>query len=286
MRDCCGVIELSQLAHSFFQHDIHEELDRSITMAGTSVINWTTNSDKSFFRLAAELRNRIYTYVLVDDILVEKGMIMVSQDPIFQACRPPALLHTCRQVRKEASGIYFSQNAFTVIPNRSGKEDTSEQSLVTWLQVLGVVQIALLRDVKVDDYYRSCELEAKCSLKVIRDSLTEAGIGMKRGAVAVEVRVPGLNMYARIPPWMKRNISESGCVSWGARKRQKRECSMRTGRARAHEEANGPSDWAFVRCNGRTNRSEVAFMGAARSCIKQCHHPKQAFLGSKFHSSV
>ncbi|KAK3706704.1 hypothetical protein LTR37_012548, partial [Vermiconidia calcicola] len=47
--------------------------------------------------LPGELRNRIYGYVLVDDI--------IKLDSTGHT--EPELLHTCKQVRKEAIRIYY-----------------------------------------------------------------------------------------------------------------------------------------------------------------------------------
>lgn len=60
----------------------------------------------SLLGIPAELRNIIYTLVLVDG------------DPVVwdtkANCNIPALLCTCRQIRKEASGIYYTANLFHV----------------------------------------------------------------------------------------------------------------------------------------------------------------------------
>ncbi|KAK5127976.1 hypothetical protein LTR85_005093 [Meristemomyces frigidus] len=54
--------------------------------------------------LAAELRNRIWHYVVVTDY----NLTVFTPYPAV-----PALLRSCRQARKEAFGIYLSESTFT-----------------------------------------------------------------------------------------------------------------------------------------------------------------------------
>lgn len=61
--------------------------------------------------LAAELRNRIYEYVLIKD-----KTITVSRHRIAQ----PGLLRTCRQIREEARAIYYCRNAFKILRGSFG----------------------------------------------------------------------------------------------------------------------------------------------------------------------
>lgn len=56
-------------------------------------------------RLPPELRNRIYQYALR---LNEDGVIRVNEGDDFPE---PALLSTCTQIRREARGIFYSENA-------------------------------------------------------------------------------------------------------------------------------------------------------------------------------
>lgn len=58
-------------------------------------------------RLPPELRNRIYIYSLH---LNEDGRICVNEGEDFSE---PALLSTCKQIRREARGVFYSENAIT-----------------------------------------------------------------------------------------------------------------------------------------------------------------------------
>ena len=53
--------------------------------------------------LPGELRNHIYTYVLVDE-----DRIIIDRSRFVQ----PGLLRSCRQIREEARSIYYLNNAF------------------------------------------------------------------------------------------------------------------------------------------------------------------------------
>jgi hypothetical protein len=62
-------------------------------------------------RLAAELRNRIYEYALIE----ESGVIEVNTGKAYgiKVCKPtrrPRLFQTCRRIRAEGMGIYHAQN--------------------------------------------------------------------------------------------------------------------------------------------------------------------------------
>lgn len=59
----------------------------------------------SLLTLPPELRNSIYRYVLVP-----RGSFMITKDNYMQ----PPLLRTCRQLRQEASGIYYEENYFKI----------------------------------------------------------------------------------------------------------------------------------------------------------------------------
>lgn len=63
----------------------------------------STPSTSALLSLPPEMRNRIYRFALLheNDILTQTG----SKPPA-----DPAILRTCRQLRNEASGIYYQEN--------------------------------------------------------------------------------------------------------------------------------------------------------------------------------
>jgi hypothetical protein len=77
-----------------------------------------------FGRLSPELRNQIYELVLLEaapiDIIAEQR---------------PALLHTCPQLRQEALGLYYHQNAFTF--TTTSTDENALRDITRWLKCIG-----------------------------------------------------------------------------------------------------------------------------------------------------
>ena len=73
------------------------------------------------FELSPELRNTIYRLALVSNNTIEVG---AADAPPMD----PPLLMTCRQIRREARGIYYQENTvnFTAL-------DYDVRKIVTWL---------------------------------------------------------------------------------------------------------------------------------------------------------
>lgn len=65
------------------------------------------SQDSPLLAMAPELRNWIYRLVLVSDAAIDVS----SESP----ATPPGLLGTCRQIREEATSIYYHENAFTAM---------------------------------------------------------------------------------------------------------------------------------------------------------------------------
>jgi hypothetical protein len=76
-----------------------------------------------FLKLSPELLNTIYRLVLVSDNAIE---VKVTDAPPMD----PPLLRTCRQIRREARGIYYQENTvnFTVL-------DYDIRKIVAWLDL-------------------------------------------------------------------------------------------------------------------------------------------------------
>lgn len=60
--------------------------------------------------IPGELRNRIYTEVLVED--VGMGVYLTHDRDPNSHWKAPALLQVCRQIHDEASSIYYGLNTF------------------------------------------------------------------------------------------------------------------------------------------------------------------------------
>ncbi|KAK3710459.1 hypothetical protein LTR37_010302 [Vermiconidia calcicola] len=61
----------------------------------------TEQQESNLLKLPAELRTSIYEWCLVEDII-----------PVTEQLKPPPLLHTCRQIRREALETWYLSNEF------------------------------------------------------------------------------------------------------------------------------------------------------------------------------
>ncbi|KAK4565879.1 hypothetical protein LTR86_003728 [Recurvomyces mirabilis] len=93
-----------------------------------------------FLTLPAELRNTIYEHALCG-----KGHILVRQGRSDHQHRPKSLLHTCQQIRAEASPIYYTQNIFRhYVPDRESALPPIRPWLFFWPAIIGKQACALL----------------------------------------------------------------------------------------------------------------------------------------------
>lgn len=76
--------------------------------------------------LAPELRNRIYHHALAES----RELYIITEDGDAQA--QPALLRTCRQIRREALRMYYNENCFVAVVVEGQTE-----RVIAWLSSLG-----------------------------------------------------------------------------------------------------------------------------------------------------
>lgn len=151
-------------------------------------------------RLPAELRNSVYELVLLHDdkyTIDESGRkefdseygvaineVQISNDH-GRTWRPPAILRCCRQLRQEASPIYYSGNIFPVTWDAYEHDDDAispmREDLGSWLQVLEVVDRVLIRRIGLSNggfrFTDQVEEQIECD----RAYLEEAGVVIGRG---------------------------------------------------------------------------------------------------------
>lgn len=99
--------------------------------------------------LPAELRNQIYQEVFVDrwNVLVRT---IERADWLQRKWSPPALLHTCSEIRNEASAVYYGGNTFHFCDEAAVvKEFGYGSTLKLWLKSLGREQRRLLRRIDI-----------------------------------------------------------------------------------------------------------------------------------------
>ena len=97
--------------------------------------------------LPAELRNCIYEHVLIDREPISLYFTHPA-DPIAQSCSGPALLHTCRQIRAEATQMYYSKNLFVV---KTWHAPNCDAVLKAWLRAIRPDSRALIKILRIDD---------------------------------------------------------------------------------------------------------------------------------------
>jgi len=170
--------------------------------------------------LPPELRNRIYS-----DVLVQATTVHVTTTTAKPNWNVPSLLHTCRQIRSEASGIYYSSNTFRFASfnDPNSPDDSSEADGATdlvdasetdddsdadsdaeefdeydmkmncwgvfkrWLRALGPLNRAMLRKIDLDDQYHPSEEWVKEVIGWWRDCLSEHGLDIDRAVLFVEL---------------------------------------------------------------------------------------------------
>lgn len=103
--------------------------------------------------------------------------------------KPPALLHCCREIRREASGLYYGNNIFRVDWTGGGKPEECDCTLVAWLETLGLTSRSLVRKVRLDDsWYDKDEVEER--LQECRELLAKNSVQSKTLKLFVELYEP------------------------------------------------------------------------------------------------
>lgn len=98
----------------------------------------TSKMDSSpFARLPGELRNQIWRL----SVIKPDGVNMSYKQ---RTSNEPTLLATCRQIRREASGIYYAENAFF-----ADTEYSANFYMNDWLSTIGATRAGMIRDLRV-----------------------------------------------------------------------------------------------------------------------------------------
>lgn len=102
------------------------------------------NQQSPFLRLPPELRNRIY-----EDLLVSEEVVGVTSLGYHQ-WTPPSLLHTCHQIRSEASKLYYAANIFQICSRWHQDRLEGAFEMQEWLHALCKPQQDMLRRIRID----------------------------------------------------------------------------------------------------------------------------------------
>jgi len=99
--------------------------------------------------IPAEVRNKIYQLSLVnEDVVLDVKILSTPTEP--------ALLATCRQIRHEASSIFYGENTFhTDITVGTSLKMVDERAPCRWLASLGMARCGLLGDLRITTTFRT-----------------------------------------------------------------------------------------------------------------------------------
>jgi len=147
-------------------------------------------------KLPPELRNRIYGRIYEDILLSPKSIRVLA---LWSAS---ALLQTCRQIRGEASAIYYTGNTFRILCPRYFEDDNVEyksfrhendvcMQLMRWLRSLGRVTRQTIRKIYLDDHYYHGTEAGAASIGRYRQWLAAAGLKVDGCLLWVELAIPG-----------------------------------------------------------------------------------------------
>lgn len=138
--------------------------------------------------LPPELRAAIYELSLISDepIPIRSGLRVGD----IGSWTMPSLLQSCRQIRQEASPIYFKANIFHVVSQklRIGRAWSPHNVFLTeWLGLLRDEERELLRTIHIDDMFYP-EIEVRQRIENCKEEMSRSGLGIHQAAVFVELR--------------------------------------------------------------------------------------------------
>lgn len=146
-------------------------------------------------RLPAQLRISIYELVLLHDdkhtisksgrkdfdseYKISSDEVRISDDD-GRTWRPRALLSCCRQIRREASSIYYAGIIFSLTwdayDHEEGVACPTQEHLRSWLQTLEAADRAQIRRIGLSDGSFRFEDQVEEQIQVDRAWLEEAGV--------------------------------------------------------------------------------------------------------------
>lgn len=128
-------------------------------------------------RLPPELRNRIYDLVVIES---QPITISIRKRRFGTPMRPPALLHNCRQLRAEASPVYYSSNIFIA---EEGQRSTLGP-LETWLRMIGEEARGLVHRIHFNVYFLSPSLkDAKHESRCCEELMAMNSVVVPEGSI-------------------------------------------------------------------------------------------------------
>ncbi|KAK3072113.1 hypothetical protein LTR53_007421 [Teratosphaeriaceae sp. CCFEE 6253] len=138
--------------------------------------------------LPAELRSEILETLLLDEDDEDESVVHVADRHVFfedwhhKTWQPPAILHTCRQLRNEAATIYYAANIF----HFSIDSRDINRTLCNWLQALAPETRKSIPTIRLGLMYEHLPT-AKLGLELFSESLEKADCGLREDVLVVQV---------------------------------------------------------------------------------------------------
>ncbi|KAK3626266.1 hypothetical protein LTR56_019937 [Elasticomyces elasticus] len=146
--------------------------------------------ESPLLKLAAELRNAIYS-----EVLIKPGVTRV------QRLIMPPLVQTCRQVRADSLQLYYANNTFHVGDGSCDPQEFCDEQLLPWLRSIDVSAVKTLSKIRIDDKYYDYSEDASGALVMYTKGMVSAGYEVAREALFVEGRVFGHQGHIRETFW-------------------------------------------------------------------------------------
>ncbi|KAK4949023.1 hypothetical protein LTR10_012396 [Elasticomyces elasticus] len=135
--------------------------------------------ESPLLKLAAELRNAIYS-----EVLIKPGVIRVRRRIM------PPLVQTCRQVRADTLKLYYANTTFRVGNGGSGyQHEFCDEHILPWLRSIDASAVKTLSKVWLDDEYYDSAKDASEALVEYTGLAVSAGYEVAREALFIEGRV-------------------------------------------------------------------------------------------------
>lgn len=173
-----------------WQQELCDRLQRDNILPPSSILNLQTSR---LLTLPAELRNRIYHYLFpAQDIF-----------HIRQGHTSPPILRTCKKLRHEVSGLFYS-NTILQFSDRS--------LLIHSLSFLDPDLISLIPELRYDTSEICTEatswrsafrelpgLDEDTKLQALRDALEEKGVTLRDGVLKARIRIGCRDVWTSDP---------------------------------------------------------------------------------------
>ena len=137
----------------------------------------------ALFELPPEIRNRIYELALVGS----------NEELIIKDAPSPALLRTSRQIRQEASSIYYGCNIFLIA--------NAEALCIPWLMSRPAIMRSHIKTIRV---YTNCSMNGVDAFNYKTRLISRLCLGIKRRGFKFE---PEMQVFFRLdsklrPVWV------------------------------------------------------------------------------------